>query len=125
MNKPMKPATIALLIVAAFGSSSTGAAERFRKLTGAQIHSIFAGMEMTYEVHWGDVFETNGSLTTYSMGHKTAGKWHIQKDELCIERGKDDRGCYQVWLSGKKVELRHEGSSLPLEGVLQKPSVRR
>ena len=59
------------------------------------------------------------------MGRKSSGKWHVQKDELCIDRGKDDGGCYQVWLSGKKVELRREGSTLPLEGVLQKQSARR
>jgi len=41
------------------------------------------------------------------MGHKTLGKWRIQKDQLCLDRGKDPgSGCYEVWLSGKKVELR-------------------
>ena len=53
------------------------------------------------------------------MGRKSSGKWRVQKDELCIDRGKDDGDCYQVWLSGKKVELRREGSTLPREGILQ------
>jgi hypothetical protein len=82
-------------------------------------------MEITDEVHWGDVFERNGTLVSYSMSRKRVGTWKVQKDELCLERGQDDGGCYQVWLSGKKVELRREGSSLPLEGVLQKPKERR
>jgi hypothetical protein len=29
-----------------------------------------------------------------------------------------------VWMDGKKVELRREGSRLPVEGVLQKPAKR-
>ena len=82
-------------------------------------------MEITDEVHWGDVLERNGTLVTYSMGRKSVGKWRVQKDELCLDRGKDDGGCYQVWMSGKKVELRREGSTLPLEGVLQRPKERR
>jgi hypothetical protein len=105
-------------------STQAVAAEKFQKLSGSQIRARFAGMEMTDETHWADVFLTNGALTTYSMGRKTSGKWDVQKDELCVDRGKDDAGCYQVWLSGKKVELRREGSNLPLEGVLQRPAAR-
>ena len=82
-------------------------------------------MEITDEAHWADVFAANGALTSYSMGRKSTGKWHVQKDTLCIDRGQDDGGCYQVWLSGKKVELRREGSSLPMEGVLQRPAPRK
>jgi hypothetical protein len=101
------------------------AAQKFQKLTGAQVHAKISGMEITDEVHWGDVFERNGTVTTYSMGHKSVGKWRVDKDQLCIDRGKYDGGCHQVWLSGKQIELRREGSTLPLEGVLQKPKERR
>jgi len=101
------------------------AAEKFQKLSGAQIRARLAGMEITDETHWADVFAADGTLTSYSMGRKSNGKWRVQKDELCIDRGKDEGGCYQVWISGKKVELRREGSTLPLEGVLQKQSARR
>jgi hypothetical protein len=80
-------------------------------------------MELTDKAHWGEVFERNGTLTTTTMGHRSVGKWRLQKDQLCIEHGKESGGgCYDVWLSGKNVELRNQTSSLPLEGVLQKPS---
>lgn len=108
-----------------FVTSAAFAAEKFQKLSGSQIQATLAGMEITDEAHWADVFAANGMLTSYSMGRKNTGRWHVQKDELCIDRGKDDGGCYQVWFSGKRVELRREGSSLLLEGVLQKKSVRR
>jgi len=117
-------ATAMFLGLAALLSTQAVAAEKFQKLSGSQIRARFAGMEMTDGTHWADVYLANGALTTYSMGRKTSGKWDVQKDELCVDRGKDDAGCYQVWLSGKNVELRHEGSSLPLEGILQRPAAR-
>jgi len=101
-------------------------AAEFKKLNGAQIQAKFAGMELTDESHWGDIFERNGMLTTYSMGHKSMGKWRVQKDQLCLDRGKEPGGgCYEVWLSGAKVELRNGAANVPLEGVLQKPTDRR
>jgi len=98
--------------------------EKFRKLSGPQIRARFTGMEMSDNVHWADVFGPNGELRTYSMGKKKDGKWRIEKDELCLDRGKDEGGCYQVWLSGKNVEFRREGLPAAFEGVLQRPVVR-
>src|SRR5229473_1282863 len=100
------------------------AAEKFQKLSGAQIRAKFVGMEVTDNVHWADVFGPNGDLKSYSMGRKKDGKWRIEKDELCVDRGKDDGGCYQVWVSGKNVELRREGLPAAFEGVLQRPAAR-
>ena len=117
-------ATAMLLGLAALLSVQAVAAEKFQKLSGSQIRARFAGMEMTDGTHWADVYLANGALTTYSMGRKSSGKWDVQKDELCVDRGKDDAGCYQVWLSGNKVELRREGASLPMEGILQRPAAR-
>ena len=113
-----------LLGLAVFSSAELMAAEKFQKLSGPQIRPRLSGMEMTDGTHWADVFLASGALTTYAMGRKTNGKWDVQKDELCVDRGKDDAGCYQVWLSGKKIELRREGATLPLEGILQKPMAR-
>jgi hypothetical protein len=117
--------TMVVLVALAALCAGARAEDKFHKLSGSQIRASLVGMEMTDGVHWADVFGSGGVLTTYSMSHKTIGKWSVQKDELCVDRGQDDGGCYQVWLSGKKIELRREGSSLPLEGVLQKPTARR
>jgi hypothetical protein len=125
MRRFATPMAVALFAVASFAQSQAAAQEKFQKLSGSQIRARLAGMEISDEAHWADVFAANGTLTSYSMGRKKAGKWSVQKDELCVDRGNDDNGCYQVWLSGKKIELRREGSNLPLEGVLQKQSVRR
>ena len=119
--------SMTLLVTAAtvISSCNASAEEKFQKLSGSQIRAKIVGMEITDDVHWADVYGGNGVLTTYSMGRKTIGKWRVEKDQLCVDRGKDDAGCYQVWISGKKVELRSEGGHLPLEGVLKKPAVRR
>jgi hypothetical protein len=115
-------AVIAILSAVAFDVE----AAEFKKLNGAQIQAKFSGMELTDESHWGDIFERNGTLTTSSMGHKSVGNWRIQKDQLCLDRGKEPGGgCYEVWLSGAKVELRNGVANMPLEGVLQKPTDRR
>jgi hypothetical protein len=112
-----------LLLVGSVAAAPRAAAEKFQKLGGAQIRAKVAGLEMTDDVHWADVFERNGALRSFSMGRKQAGKWRVQKDELCLEQGQES-GCYEVWLAGNKVELRPKGSGLPREGVLQKPAAR-
>ena len=120
-SKAIAATAIAGLLV----SSADGvAAEKFQKLGGSQIRAKFVGMEMTDNTHWADVFGPNGELKTYSMGAKKTGKWRVDKDELCVDRGKDDGGCYQVWLSGKNVEFRHENLPAIFEGILQRPAAR-
>src|SRR5262249_8319624 len=147
-EKQLAAATTALLGVFAF-QSPAAAEQKFQKLTGAQIQAKFPGMELTDEAHWGEIFERNGTLTITSMGHKSSGKWRIQRDQLCLETGKEPGGgCYEVWqwliennqlciefekepiptsydvwLAGKQVELRREGL-LPLQGILEPSSGR-
>ena len=121
-KKQMTVAMIAMLGVIAL-DSNVAAQQKFQKLSGAQIQARFPGMELTDEAHWGEVFERNGTLTITSMGHKGVGKWRIQKDQLCLETGSEPGGgCYEVWLSGRNVELRNQASNTPLEAVLQKPA---
>ena len=86
MKKQVTGAMIAMLGVIAL-ESNPAAQEKFQKLSGAQIQARFPGMELTDEAHWGEVFERNGTLTITSMGHKSVGKWRIQKDQLCLETG--------------------------------------
>jgi hypothetical protein len=117
-------AVAALLIGLAFGPSA-GAEEKLQKLTGAQIRGKITGMELTDEIHWRDFYERSGKLTSSSMGRKRAGKWRVEKDQLCIEYDKEPPAkCYEVWASGKNVELRGEGL-LPLNGVIEAPTGRK
>jgi hypothetical protein len=123
--RAMAATTAFLGLASALSSISAVAADNFGKLSGSQIRSRLPGMEMTDGTHWADQFAGDGTVASYSMGKKSTAKWYVQKDELCIDRTKEDSGCYQVWLSGKKIELRRVGSTLPLEGILQKQTVRR
>jgi hypothetical protein len=117
----MCAATGAILCALALAGHAQ-AQEKLQKLSGGQIRAKIAGMELTDEVHWRETYERSGTVTSNSMGRKRNGKWRVEKDQLCIEFEKDPPAhCYEVWMSGKNVELRHEGL-MPLQGVLQAPS---
>ena len=124
----MKKQAIAVMIVIVCGtaltSSGAAATDKFLRLSGSQIRAKFAGMQMTDEVHWRDVYQRDGVLRTESMGRKTAGKWRIDKDELCLDIDPPDGGCFEVWLSGNKVRMKPSGLGSPLEGVLETPTDR-
>src|SRR5262245_3775187 len=113
----MKTCTVMVpaLIAFALAGGRLESAENFQKLNGGQVRAKLAGMELTDGVHWRDIFERNGTLSGYSMGRKTVGKWSVQKDQLCLDRGKEPgSGCYSVWMSGNDIELRPDGASLPI-----------
>src|SRR5262252_3366948 len=122
-GRPALTATAVALYVLSF-HATLGAADDFRKLSGAQIRRSFAAMEFTDHVHWVERYGVDGTLTTREMGTTRVGTWHIEGDQLCVDLGKEGgRGCYEVWISGNKVELRTPGSSAyPAQGVLQRPT---
>jgi hypothetical protein len=105
--------------------AAAAAAGNFKKLSGDQIRARFAGMQVTDEVHGRDVYERDGGLRSYSMGSEKFGKWSIQKDELCVDLPEPDAGCFEVGLSGTRVEMRPTGPGLSVEGVLQAPTNRK
>jgi hypothetical protein len=56
------------------------------------------------------------------MGRKRLGKWRVEGDELCVEF-EDSGGCFEVRLAGARIQMtRSDIDSLPLEGILQKPT---
>jgi hypothetical protein len=118
----------AILATAALGAfifePSAVAAENFKKLSGAQIREKFTGMQLTDEVHWRDVYSRDGTLRSYSDGKGRVGKWAVRKDELCIYFKEPDDGCYEVSLSGDRIEMKPSGLGLSIEGSLQKPTDR-
>ena len=125
---PARAKQITAALIATLGATTfalgLAAEEKFQKLTGAQIRAKFAGMELTDEVHWSDLYEPNGTVLSSSMGRKRTGKWRVEKDQLCVELENELEKCYEVRLSGKKVELRGEGL-LPSDGVLEQPAGRK
>ena len=95
------------------------AAETLQKLSGAQIGAMFAGMQLTDEVHYRLVYERDGTLRSVSLGVKKRGKWIIDKDQLCLYLQEPDDGCYDVALSGKTFTLTPAGLGSSLDGILQ------
>ena len=124
MKSRLGTATMAAVAVAAL-ASGTAAEEKLQKLSAGQIRTKIAGMELTDEVHWRELYERGGTVTSDSMGRKRTGKWRVEKDQLCVEFDKEPPAkCYEVWMSGKKVELRGEGL-MPLQGVVEPPTGRK
>ena len=122
-NRWLHVAGFAFLAVTTVGSTGR-TQEKFQKLTAGQIRAKLAGMELTDNVHWRDLYQRNGTVMSTSMGRKRTGKWRVEQNQLCIEFEKEPiPKCYDVWLSGKQVELRREGL-LPLQGTLEPSSGR-
>jgi len=110
-------ALIVLLVASAL------AADAFRRLGSKDIATRLTGMELTDDVHWAYVLERGGRVRSFSMGRASTGSWRVDKDELCIHRPPDELRCYEVWVSGQRVELRSE-PAIPEEGILRKPQKR-
>ena len=109
---------LALLAVAICGPN-VAAEGKFQRLNAGQIRAKLAGMELTDNVHWRDLYQGNGTIMSTSMGRKRTGKWRVEQNQLCVEFEKEPiPKCYDVWVSGKEVELRRDGL-LPLQGTLE------
>jgi hypothetical protein len=96
--------------------------EPLRPLKGPEIAATFTGMEFPDQVHIAEVFKRDGTLAAFSMGKRQTGKWRVASDELCLSHEGQEQRCYEVWMSGRNVELRQPGISLTENGVLQKPA---
>jgi len=79
MNKQFHITGLALLAVAICGSNAD-AEEKFQKLNAGQIRAKLAGMELTDNVHWRDLYQRNGTVVSTSMGRKRTGKWRMEED---------------------------------------------
>ncbi|QQO16875.1 hypothetical protein JJB99_12380 [Bradyrhizobium diazoefficiens] len=114
---------LSVVVAAAIGfgsQASDGAvAADARKLSGVQIKARLVGMQLTDKVHYRLVYDPDGTLRSYSMGAKKAGRWSIEKDDLCLRLGENDDGCYAVTLKGQSVELVPSGLGPPLDGILE------
>jgi hypothetical protein len=123
MKKLMKIIAVASVTSISIEVSAV-AAENSQKLSGSQIRAKFTGMQLTDEVHYRDVYDRDGTLRSYSMGTKRVGKWAVENDELCQYFKEPDDGCYEVSLSGDRIEMKPSGLGLTIDGILQIPTDR-
>src|SRR5262249_58479437 len=96
-------AGLAFLAVTTAGSSGI-TQEKFQKLTAGQIRAKLAGMELTDNVHWRDLYQRNGTVMSTSMGRKRTGKWRGEQNQLCIQvEKKPGPKCYNLWLPRQQI----------------------
>ena len=117
----MLAAAIVASISAEIGAS---AADDFQRLSGKQLRAKISGMQLTDEVHWRDVYDRDGALRSYADGKERIGKWAVEKDQLCVYFQEPDDGCYEVSLSGNRIQMKPSGLGLTIEGFLQTPTDR-
>lgn len=98
---------------------AASAGEPFRQVKGKEITRHFSGQEFTDEVHWTYVFLKGGRLSSVSMGKQSSGAWRVEADRLCIVAESSPERCYEVWMSGKRAQLREPGIEVYEEGVLR------
>lgn len=109
-------------LASSFVAARADATDKAEKLTGAQIRASFAGMQLTDEVHWRDVYERNGTVRSYSMGIKRTGRWTVERNELCLHFEDTDDGCYEVSRVGEHITVKPSGLGLSFDGILQTPT---
>jgi hypothetical protein len=115
------PTAMMLAVMAGSAISQAEGAERFQKLTEPQIVETLAGKQFTDKVHSREVFEHDGALRNYGLGHERSGTWRVEHGQLCLifpaEKAFD---CYEVWMEGKTLELRHDAEDLnPITGIVE------
>jgi hypothetical protein len=110
-------------LAALFATTALGA-ERFRHLTAREIRARLSGMEFTDEAHWAQVFARGGELKSFALGRARTGTWRVENDQLCLDREVDGQRCFQVWVSGRNVQLRDPVIEMVEEGILQRPQTR-
>src|SRR5664279_1754073 len=115
MKKVM--AIVVALTLTSISAKSAVAAGSAQKLSGVQIRAKISGMQLTDEVHWRDVYDRDGSLRSYADGKKRVGKWAVEKDQLCVYFKEPEDGCYEVSLSGNRIEMKPSGLGLTIEGI--------
>ena len=67
MKSRLGTAAMAATAVAALASGAA-AEEKLQKLSAGQIRAKIAGMELTDEVHWRELYGRSGTVTSDSMG---------------------------------------------------------
>jgi hypothetical protein len=72
-------AAVIVIATSVILSASLHAEEQFKRLNGQQIRAKFAGMELTDQSHWGEVFEPNGTLKSFGWDIGRSGSGEFRK----------------------------------------------
>ena len=99
----------------------SGADERWRKVKGASLQSLFQDKEFGDGVHFAYRFKPGGMFSGTEMSREVRGSWRVREDEMCWKwvqpAGAEE--CYQVQQDGPRVRLMLNGSEA-WYGTLQK-----
>ena len=99
----------------------SGADERWRKIKGASLQSLFQDKEFGDGVHFAYRFKSGGTFDGTEMSRDVRGLWRVRNSELCWtwQRPPGAEECYQVQQDGSRVRLMLNGAEA-WYGTLQK-----
>jgi hypothetical protein len=124
MTAPLSTALIGLALTTiclALGRPEAALADQFRRLTGTEIKTRFAGNMLTDDTHWRETYLSGGKLLAEQRGGSPMkGTWRVDRDELCTVLPGIRDACYSVWQSDNRIELRHT-DYLTVEAFLRPP----
>jgi len=115
---------VRLALVACCATQVVGhalAADKFKRLNGAEIRGRIVGNVVTDQSHWSDHYNRDGTLKAIDLGIVKPGIWKVEGDEMCVVRKarKPMTECFEIWVSKDEVEYRRDDITLT-SGVLRK-----
>src|SRR6267378_7418915 len=84
-RRPMRTALASGLLcgLVALSLPVAGAEERWRKVKGASLQSLFQDKEFGDGVHFAYHFKADGTFTGTEMTKQVSGSWRVKRNEFC------------------------------------------
>ena len=94
-------------------------AEIYRRLPDAEIRATVTNMEIS-EAHFSEQYMADGTVRIVDLGSRVLGTWKVKAGQICIEAHKAEYSrCKEIWISGKKYQLRFPGDPVPFDVEIQ------
>src|SRR5437016_547533 len=105
-------ANVSLCGLVALSLPVSGADERWRKIKGTSLQSLFQDKEFGDGVHFAYHLKSDGTFTGTEMTKQVSGSWRVKQNEFCWkwQRPPGPEECYQVQQDGVHVRLLVNGS---------------
>jgi hypothetical protein len=98
----------AAILSVTLGRPEAAASDQFHRLLGSEIKTRLTGRMLTDDTHWRETYLPGGQLLAEQMGGAPMrGNWRVEHDQLCSVLPGVRDGCYVVWQSNDRIQLRH------------------
>ena len=93
--------------IAFVSASALHAEDDFKLLGSREIQTRVVGKDITDASHWSMYLRPDGALIGAESATRWTGTWKSEKNKLCMSNPNSKLlDCYDVWMSGEKINLR-------------------